>query len=145
MTSFATANEGDYEDENGEEGGSRGFTVFDQDGTIEYESDESFEHLLVSAGDYNEGRSEYKGIEPEAVELGRRKTLFVGSERSNAVGVYDVGSGIPDPLQVLPTGIAPERLKAIPRRNLFVAFTEEDDEDVVAAGIPAQTNIYQCK
>ena len=26
--SFATANEGDYEDENGEEGGSRSFTVF---------------------------------------------------------------------------------------------------------------------
>jgi hypothetical protein len=29
--SFATANEGDYEDENGEEGGGRGFTVFNKD------------------------------------------------------------------------------------------------------------------
>jgi hypothetical protein len=146
--SAATANEGDYEDENGEEGGSRGFTIFNQDGTIEYESAESFEHLLVSAGHYNEGRSENKGIEPEALEygaFGRQQILFVGSERSNAVGVYDVAGDIPELLQTLPTGIAPEGLKAIPQRDLFVASTEEDEEDVVAAGIPAQINIYQLK
>ena len=65
--SFATANEGDYEDATGEEGGSRGFTVFSIDGTIEYESAETFEHWLASAGHYNEGRSENKGVEPGAV------------------------------------------------------------------------------
>ncbi len=32
---FAIANEGDYEDENGEEGGSRGFTIFSQNGTVD--------------------------------------------------------------------------------------------------------------
>lgn len=146
--SFATANEGDYEDASGEEGGSRGFTIFNQDGTVEYESAESFEHWLVSMGHYNEGRSENKGCEPESVEVGvydkgnkeQRTLLFVGSERCNAVGVYDVSDGAPVPLQVLPTGIGPEGLKSIPRRNIFVASTETDAAD---AGIPTMINIYQ--
>jgi len=140
---LATANEGDYEDEFGEEGGSRGFTVFNTRGKVKYESYESFEHLLVSAGHYNEGRSENKGVEPEAVEFGRfgrDKLLFVGSERSNAVGVYKMRGSKPQLLQVLPTGIGPEGLKAIPKRNLFVASTEKGEFD---AGIPTMINIYQ--
>ncbi|BBO89381.1 esterase-like activity of phytase family protein [Desulfosarcina ovata] len=145
--SFATANEGDYEDAEGEEGGSRGFTVFNVDGSVEYESAESFEHWLASMGHYNEGRSENKGCEPESAEMGvygngrhGRTLLFVGSERCNAVGVYDVSHGFPEPLQVLPTGIGPEGLKAIPKRNLFVASTETDVAD---AGIPTMINIYR--
>jgi hypothetical protein len=143
--SFATANEGDYEDANGEEGGSRSFTLFNQDGTVEYESFESFEHWLLSMGHYNEGRSENKGCEPESVEaglFGGRKLLFVGSERCNAVGVYDASDGVPVPLQVLPTGIGPEGLKAIPKRNLFVASTEKDEAD---AGIPTMINLYRAE
>ena len=139
---FAIANEGDYEDENGEEGGSRGFTIFSQNGTVEYESYESFEHWVVSAGHYNEGRSENKGCEPESVEqgsFGGRNLLFVASERCNVVGVYDVTDSV-TPLQLLPTGIGPEGLKAIPSRNLFVASTETDVADV---GIPTMINIYR--
>jgi hypothetical protein len=140
---FATANEGDYEDMNGEEGGSRGFTLFNQDGTIEYESAESFEHWLVSAGHFLEGRADAKGCEPEGVDAGvygGRTLLFVGSERCNAVGVYDVTSGTPVPLQVLATGIRPEGLKAMADRNLFAASTEDDEADV---GIPAMINLYR--
>ena len=140
---FATANEGDYEDEYGEEGGSRSFTLFHQDGTVHYESAESFEHWLASAGHYNEGRSENKGCEPEGIESGRygyRTLLFVGSERCNAVGVYDVTSGYPKPLQILPTGIGPEGLKVVTRKGLFVASTETDEAD---AGIPTMLNIFQ--
>ncbi|WP_020587310.1 esterase-like activity of phytase family protein [Desulfobacter curvatus] len=144
---FATANEGDYEDENGEEGGSRGFTIFNTAGSVVYESGESFELWLASMGHYNEGRSENKGCEPEAVEVGvygkNQTLLFVGSERCNAVGVYDVSnSDEPKALQVLPTGIGPEGLKAIPKRNLFVASTETEVAD---DGIPTMINIYQLK
>jgi hypothetical protein len=125
-------------------------------GTVEYESAEMLEHWLVSAGHYNEGRSENKGCEPEAVEVGvfrspcahgcwwqprkARNLLFVGSERCNAVGVYDVSDGTAVPLQLLPTGIGPEGLKAIPRRNLFVASTEKDEAE---AGIPTIINLYR--
>lgn len=140
--SFATANEGDYEDADGEQGGSRGFTVFGIDGTIEYESAESFEHALVAAGQYPEGRSENKGVEPESIEFGsfgQVDHLFVGAERANAVGVYEIGSDGPVLTQVLPTGIGPEGLKAIPSRDLFVVSTESDEED---DGIPTMINIY---
>ncbi|MEQ9003759.1 MAG: esterase-like activity of phytase family protein [Pseudomonadales bacterium] len=139
---FATANEGDYEDGFGEEGGSRGFTVFRIDGSVVYESAESFEHALVRAGHYPEGRSENKGVEPESVEVGRfgkRNLLFVGSERGNAVGVFDVTKGQPALLQALPTGIGPEGLKAIPKRNLFVVSTETDVADI---GVPTMINLY---
>ena len=143
--SFATANEGDYEDSEGEEGGSRGFTIFNQDGTVEYESFETFEHWLASVGHYNEDRSDAKGCEPEGVDsgvYGGRTLLFVGSERCNAVGVYDVSGSEPVPLQVLPTGIRPEGLKAMPDRNLFAASTESDEADV---GIPTMINLYRAE
>jgi len=143
--SFATANEGDYEDGEGNEGGSRGFTIFNRDGSVEYESAAAFEHWLASVGHYNEDRSENKGCEPEAVDVGQyggRTLLFVGSERCNAVGVYDVSTGQPEPLQVLPTGIRPEGLKAMPDRNLFAASTEADEAD---AGIPTMINLYRAE
>jgi hypothetical protein len=142
--SFATANEGDYEDGDGVEGGSRGFTIFNIDGSVEYESHASFEHALVRIGHYNEGRSENKGVEPEAVDaasFNRMKLLFVGSERSNAVGVYDVSKpGQAELKQLLPTGIGPEGLKAIPSQRLFVASTEKDE---AGDGIPTMINIYK--
>ncbi len=142
---FATANEGDYEDESGEGGGSRSFTIFHKGGYVQYESGESFEHWLASAGHYNEGRSENKGCEPEGIEsakYGRRNLLFVGSERCNAVGVYDVTHGTPQPLQLLPTGIGPEGLKAIAKKGLFVASTEKDE---AGDGIPTMVNIFEAQ
>jgi hypothetical protein len=75
----------------------------------------------------------------ESDQYGDRTLLFVGSERSGAVGVYDVSDGYPEPLQILPTGIRPEGLKAIPKKGLFVASTESDEAD---AGIPTMINIY---
>ena len=138
--SFATANEGDYEDADGVEGGSRGFTVWNIDGTVEYDSGNTFEYEQIRAGHYNEGRSENKGGEPEGVETGtygEDTLLFVGAERSNAVGVYDLGSGTPEFLQLLPTGGGPEGLKAIPDRDLFVVAAENAEE------FPSMVTIYQ--
>lgn len=129
---FVTANEGDYEDENGDEGGSRGFTLFNISGEVEYESGASFEYEVIRAGHYPEGRSANKGNEPEGVEVGMfggRRLLFVGSERGNAVGVYDVTDGTPEFMQLLPTGIGPEGIKAIPGRNLVAVSAETDGMD----------------
>ena len=139
---FAVANEGDYEDANGVEGGSRGFTVFRTDGTVVYESAESFEHESIRAGHYNEGRSENKGGEPEALEVGTfrgRRLLFVGAERANVLGVYDVTRGEPELLQLLPTGVGPEGVTAIERRGLVAVASETAVDDV----IPSMITIYE--
>ena len=121
--SFATANEGDYEDADGEEGGSRGWTIFNVDGTIEYDSGNSFEHALAAAGHYPEGRSENKGTEAEGVEVGTigdTTYVFVASERGNALAVYEMSGETPELVQVLPTGIGPEGLKLTDGGTLVV-------------------------
>ncbi|CUA83843.1 Esterase-like activity of phytase [Chelatococcus sambhunathii] len=122
---FVTANEGDYE------GGSRGFTIFRKDGTVEYDSGNALEHLAMRIGHFPEKRADKKGIEPEGIEVARygdETLIFVGTERSSFVAVYrDAGPGqAPQFLQVLPSGIGPEGLLAIPQRNLFVTANETD-------------------
>lgn len=138
---FVTANEGDYTDESGKEGGSRGFTVFDIAGNIEFEAGASFEYEAIRSGHFNETRAANKGAEPEGLTVAKfddQNLLFVGGERSNVVGVYDVSKGAPRFLQLLPTGIGPEGMKAIPKRDLLVVAAE------VAAGIfPSMITIYE--
>lgn len=127
---LATANEGDLF------GGSRGFTNWTVFGNTLYDSGNELEHLTARIGHYPEGRSENKGCEPEGVEYavypGGARFLFVGSERANVVVVYRLlgsdllGTATPAMTQVLPTGLGPEGLLAIPQRNLFVVACEED-------------------
>jgi hypothetical protein len=119
-------------DADGDEGGSRSFTVFSDKGKVEYESGASFEHEIARAGHYPESRSANKGNEPEADEVARfgsRKVLFVGSERADVVGVYDLGGHKPEFRQLLPTGIGPEGIKPIPSRNLVAITAEVDSAD----------------
>lgn len=125
---FATANEGDYADADGVEGGTRTFTIFDTRGRVRYDSGNSFEHAVVRAGHYPDSRSENKGVEPEGLEVGTlqgRTYLFVGSERANIVGVYDVSGRTPELTQLLPTGIGPEGLHL--GRDGVLAVTSETD------------------
>lgn len=136
---FAAANEGDYE------GGSRGFTIWSADGKVVYESGAEFEKAVAALGHYPEGRSDAKGIEPEGLEFtrfGDQPLLFVAAERASVVGVYDVTDpAAPKLLQILPSGVGPEGLVAIPQRDLFVTANETDlGED---GGARAHVMIYQ--
>ncbi len=129
---FVTANEGDWK------GGSRGFTIFAKDGKVEFESGAALEHEVVRIGHYPEKRNS-KGIEIEGMEVGTfggDKLIFVGSERASVVAVYrDKGAGqAPELLQILPGGIGPEGLLAIPGRNLFVTASEADQRKDGGAG-----------
>ncbi len=122
---FVTANEGDYE------GGSRGFTIFRKDGTVEFDSGAMLEHLAIRFGHYPERRSSAKGAEPEGVEaatFGSDRLFFVAAERASLVFVFrDKGPGqAPEFLQVLPAGAGPEGLVAIPGRNLLIVTSEAD-------------------
>ncbi|MGE0879615.1 MAG: esterase-like activity of phytase family protein [Acidimicrobiia bacterium] len=140
-STFAIANEGDYEDADGDEGGSRGFTVFDIQGHVVHESYAAFEYEQIRAGHYNEGRSENKGGEPEAMEYGTfsgEQFLFVGAERTNSVGVYELGRRGLEFRQLLSTGIGPEGMKAIARRNLLAVAAETSVDDL----IPSMITIY---
>ncbi len=123
---FATANEGDMD------GGSRGWTIFHQDGTVVHESGVSFEHALIEIGHYPEQRSGNKGVEPESATFdvfGGTPYLFIGSERGSVVGVYDVTDPANPVLeQLLPSGIGPEGYVTIPERNLLISANETDDE-----------------
>ncbi|MCT8159275.1 esterase-like activity of phytase family protein [Pseudoruegeria sp. SHC-113] len=136
---FATANEGDYQ------GGSRGWTIFHKSGEVVYESGTAFEHALIQIGHYPDKRSDAKGVEPESIETARfdgTPMVFVGSERGSIVGVYDATDPAnPQLTQLLPSGIAPEGIVAIPQRNLLVTANEKDlIED---GGIRAHVMIYE--
>ncbi|MFC1455877.1 esterase-like activity of phytase family protein [Microvirga arabica] len=134
---FVTANEGDWK------GGSRGFTIFSRDGSVAYESGASLEHEIVSLGHYPDKRNK-KGVEVEGVETGRfgsDNLIFVGAERASVVGVYRDTGAAPELVQVLPTGIGPEGLLAIPGRNLFVATSETDLHG--DGGVAPHVMIYQ--
>jgi DNA-binding beta-propeller fold protein YncE len=130
-----TANEGDYE------GGSRGFTVFDAAGKVLHDSGNQLEHLAMRHGHYPVKRAKSKGVEPEGVETasdGGEPLIFVGSERGNFVAVLaDPGAGkAPALRQLLPTGVGPEGLVAIPGRDLLVVASEADSaEDNVRSTI----------
>ncbi|WP_424932321.1 esterase-like activity of phytase family protein [Amaricoccus macauensis] len=117
------ANEGDYE------GGSRGFTIFNTDGSVAYESGPAFEHEAIKIGHYPEARSENKGVEPEGLATGTfgdSDYIFVLSERGSVVGVYRMEDGTPTFVQALPSGIGPESAVAIPSRNLLATANEVD-------------------
>ncbi len=133
-TYVVTANEGDYEDADGVEGGSRSFTVFDAfTGDVVFEAGNTFEYEVVRAGHFPQFRAENKGVEPEGLEFAvfdGTPLLFVGAERANVVGVYDISvPSAPEFLQILPTGIGPEGIKAIPSRDLLVVTAETDGAD----------------
>ncbi len=132
------ANEGDYE------GGSRGFTIFNKDGTELYESGLDFEYRVAAAGHYPEKRSGNKGVEPEGLEVkkfGDDTYIFVLSERGSVIGVYKDTGADPEFVQLLPTGLGPEGAIAIPDRNLLAVSNEVDlIED---GGVRSHVTLYE--
>jgi DNA-binding beta-propeller fold protein YncE len=125
-----TANEGDYAES---PAGGRGWTVFAPTGEVVWESGSSAERALADAGRYPDGRSDAKGAEFEGTEIGsygwfgwKTEYAFIGSERGDAVLVYDMTDELnPVLTQVLPTGEAPEGVLAIPQRNLLLTSNED--------------------
>ena len=137
-TLFATANEGDLN------GGSRGFSIFRKDGSVAWDAGNALEHLMARIGHYNDKRSDAKGNEPENAEFARFEGtdyLFVASERSSVVAVYDMSQAqAPVYKQALPAALAPEGVLAIPSRNLLIVASEADNR---AGLVRSSLNIYQ--
>lgn len=73
--------------------GARSFTIWTTNGTKVFDSGDQIEREMLARGLWQEGRSDDKGPEPEAVAFGVVNgvpLLFVGLERTNAIMVYDV-------------------------------------------------------
>ncbi len=140
-----TANEGDYTVDlaAGRFAGGRDFTIFAPSGNLVYESGADVEIEAIKHGHYPDARSAAKGVELEGATVGiynGQSLAFVGSERGNFVVVYNINNERqPQFVQLLPTGISPEGLLAIPQRGLFVTANEVDGSIsifAVARGIP---------
>jgi hypothetical protein len=145
----ATANEGDLVQNlppTSAQGGGRGFTIFNLDGSVAFDSGNSFEHLAVRFGHYPERRSNSKGTEPEAIaaaKYGPDDLLFVGSERGSLVAVYQLDrAGQPAFAQLLPAPLGPEGLLTIPHRNLLVTSGENDTPPY---GVRSTVQIYELR
>jgi hypothetical protein len=119
---FVIANEGDYH------GGSRSFTIFDKTGKVLYEAGPSLEMKIAAAGHYPDKRNK-KGVELEGLEVatfGDTQYIFVASERASMIGVYTDTGAEPEFVQLLPSGVGPEGLVAVPSRGLLVTANETD-------------------
>lgn len=119
--------------------GGRGWSIWSPTGEFVWDDGGQLERIAVAYGMYPEGRSEAKGIEVEGIEVGvygKRQFVFVGSERGSFVAVYEMtNNGHPRFVQLLPTGIGPEGLLALPQRNLFVTSDEESGTISVFEGV----------
>jgi hypothetical protein len=125
-----TANEGDWN------GGSRGFTIFNRDGTILFDSGNALDVNAAQMGHYPDFRSK-KGVEPEGLEVatfGETKYIFIAEERSSLIAVYKDTGAEPEFVQSMPSGISPEGLVAIPERNLLATANEADLREDGLAG-----------
>ncbi len=117
--------------------GARSFSVWNgNDGSLVFDSKNDLEQRCITAGVYDDGRSDDKGVEPEGIALGQiggKKLAFVGMERADAVGIYDVSNpNAPVFLQLVKCGDAPEGVLFIPaaasptKKSLLVVSSEND-------------------
>ncbi|WP_202919239.1 esterase-like activity of phytase family protein [Saccharothrix deserti] len=136
---LGTADEGDYQ------GGSRTWTVFDAaSGRVVFSSGNELQQAAIRQGQYPDGRSDNKGVEPEGLVVatfGRNRYAFVGMERANLVAVYDVNDPRrPRLVQALPTGVGPEGLLPIPATGGLIVSAEEDS---AADGVRSSLTSYR--
>ncbi|WP_425234527.1 choice-of-anchor I family protein [Ulvibacterium sp.] len=104
--------------------GARSFTIWTGNGQLVYDSgnDIAMQTLSLTPDVFNgeDGRSDDKGAEPEAVEVlkvGEKYILFVGLERNNQVMIYDITDPYaPVFMDILSNAgdIGPEGVLAIP-------------------------------
>ncbi|MEM8826048.1 MAG: choice-of-anchor I family protein [Pseudomonadota bacterium] len=94
--------------------GGRGFSIRDADGNLVFDSGDMVEQIVAELpGAFNDGRSDAKGPEPEAVEFGivdGVPVLFLGLERANS---DDLGTILTFSLEGLGLGTDPTFLGAI--------------------------------
>ncbi len=131
-----------YSADEGELGftGGRGFSWWRLDGRFVGDDGGELESTAILLSHYPEARSAARGIEVEGVttaRFGRSDFAFIVSERGSFLAVYDIERPArPRLVQVLPTGISPEGVLAIPQRDLIVTADEVSGTLTLFQGIP---------
>lgn len=117
--------------------GSRSFSVWNgQTGAQVYDSRNELDKKAAELQAYDDGRSDDKGTEPEAITVGRvgsRMIAVVGLERADAFAIYDITNPTaPIFVEMYKTGDAPEGILFIPaskspiKQSLIVVASEND-------------------
>src|SRR5262249_9356869 len=123
-TVLFTADEGE-----GDFTGGRGWSAWDpRTGRLVHDDAGQLGQIAVAFGQDPDSRRGAKGIEVEGMEIatsGRHELALVGSERGSFVAVYDIDDPRrPRFLQLLPTGVEPEGILALPQRGLIAVSNE---------------------
>lgn len=117
--------------------GSRSFSVWNATtGQQVYDSKNELDRKAHELQLYDDGRSDDKAVEPEAITIGRvgsRLIAIVGLERADAFAIYDITNPInPSFIKMFKTGDAPEGILFIPaskspiQQSLVVVSSEND-------------------
>lgn len=104
--------------------GGRSFTIYDEQGTLVFDSGDLLDRKALEVGSYPDGRSDDKGSEPEGVEIATvngRSIAFIAMERSSTVAVFDVtnpkNSVFLEMIKLNANLSSPEGLKFIPAED----------------------------
>lgn len=117
--------------------GARSFSIWNAtSGSLVFDSKNELDVKTKEANLYDDGRSDDKGSEPEAIAIGRIGTklvAFVGLERADAVAIYDITNPTqPVFVKIIKTGDAPEgtlfisATKSPIQQSLLVVSSEND-------------------
>lgn len=119
--------------------GGRGWSAWTTKGSQVWKDKGELEQKAAEFGHYPESRSEAGGIEVEGMEtavFGKKEFAFVGSEKGSFVAVYDITNNRkPVFVQLIPTGMEPEGLLALPERSLFLTSDEDSGTITVFEGV----------
>jgi len=117
--------------------GARSISVWNgQTGQLVFDSKNEIDRQWATKSNFDDGRSDDKGAEPETVVIGRignMNLLFVALERADAFAVYDVTNPVkPSLRQWILTGDAPEGILFVPAeespngKSLVIVSSEGD-------------------
>jgi hypothetical protein len=134
-TNGDTDNDGDYDAIYSM--GGRSFSIWDaSNGSLVFDSKNELDVKAKDLAVYDDGRSDDKSVEPEAITLGmvgEKLIAFVGLERADAIAIYDVTNPTaPVFVKMVKTGDAPEGILFIPaskspiKQSLLVVSSEND-------------------
>ena len=137
--------------------GARSFSIWDEEGTLVFDSGDAFSKLtskmmpeLFNQDDGEmDGRSGNKGVEPEALTVGKigsKTYAFIGFERQNVIVVYDIST--PDKSEFVKYIITEDEGDISPEGMKFVSKEDSPTGNallMVSYEMSGSTSVYEIK